>query len=163
MDKIFTLSISHFLYLEENERLDLIDGKEIEVLGINVPVWFYKGNTSEPAEEIFCLYNLTNNLEDYPVSKTLKGYKINIPQDLLSEFDYNNILNTIDEVWHRNTLENKLSIIKKYKNKVFTNKEEGLKKLFFKRFIKNINRDKVINTIHTVDIIPINVLKESLK
>ena len=53
-----TLTVSHYIYLSREQRYELNDGKDIEIVGICVPVWFQKGNTSEPAQEIFCKYKI---------------------------------------------------------------------------------------------------------
>lgn len=55
-----TLTISHYIYLTKEQRYDLHNGKEVSVIGVSVPVWFQKGTTSEPAQEVFCEYTLSN-------------------------------------------------------------------------------------------------------
>lgn len=77
-----TLAISHYIYLTKDQRYDLHNGKEIEVIGISVPVWFKKGTTSEPAKEIFCKYTLTNTKELLPIDIKEDGYKINLPNTI---------------------------------------------------------------------------------
>ena len=49
-----TLTISHYVYLNREQRYDIHDLKPVEVIGVSVPVWFNNGNTSEPAKEVFC-------------------------------------------------------------------------------------------------------------
>lgn len=83
MKKQVTLSIVHNIYLTKDERYSIHSGKKITVVGCSLPVWFYQGDTSEPAEEVFCKYILTNkkvkkNIS--PVEITKQGYKINLPQ-----------------------------------------------------------------------------------
>ena len=60
---MITISISHIIYLDKNERYDLYHGKKIKKIGFFVPVCFCNGETSEPAHEIFCKYFLTNENE----------------------------------------------------------------------------------------------------
>ena len=55
-----TLTISHYIYLTKEQRYALHERQPIEAIGISVPVWFNKGNTSEPAKEIFCKYQIAN-------------------------------------------------------------------------------------------------------
>ncbi len=74
------LSISHHLFLSQKERYFLHNEKPIETIGNNIPVWFYKEKTSEPAEEIFCRYVLTNKNNKKFVLSDIEGYTINLPK-----------------------------------------------------------------------------------
>jgi len=76
------LSVSHHIYLTEAERYALHHGSELNVVGVSIPVWFYKGSTSEPAVELFCDYTLTNVPNETSVIKTTNenGYYVNLPQ-----------------------------------------------------------------------------------
>lgn len=58
-----TLTVSHYIYLTKEQRYDIHNGKEVSVIGTSVPVWFQKGTTSEPAQEVFCEYTLNNKDE----------------------------------------------------------------------------------------------------
>ena len=49
-----TLTISHHIYLTDEQRYKIHNGEYLSLQGIARPVWFYKGSTSEPAQEIFC-------------------------------------------------------------------------------------------------------------
>ena len=81
MKKHVTLSVSHSLFLTEKQRYDLHQGKTIRVVGVSMPVWFHKGTTSEPAEEVFCKYTLYNKEGNAYVQKTKNNtYIINLPQ-----------------------------------------------------------------------------------
>ena len=62
---MLTLVISHNINLSREERYNLHQGKPVTTVGVSVPVWFEKGNTSEPAQEVFVLYRLTNTSDDY--------------------------------------------------------------------------------------------------
>jgi hypothetical protein len=77
---MLTLTISHNVFLNEKQRYDLHRGEPVEVIGASVPVWFHKGNTSEPAKEVFCLYRLTNDKFFRPIMQTTNGYHISLPQ-----------------------------------------------------------------------------------
>jgi hypothetical protein len=74
-----TLTISHHLYLNDEQRYDLHNGKMIEVLGIAIPVWFHKGNTSEPAQEIFCKYKITNDKSGPNILYNQEEFIVNMP------------------------------------------------------------------------------------
>jgi hypothetical protein len=79
---LVTLSVPHSLFLTEKQRYDLHQGKTIKVIGVSMPVWFHKGSTSEPAEEVFCKYTLYNKKDSNAyVQKTKNNtYIINLPQ-----------------------------------------------------------------------------------
>lgn len=74
-----SLSISHHIFLTKEERYSLHQGVAIETIGASVPVWFYGRTTSEPAEEIFCQYIITNIKKRPCVISDVSGYTINIP------------------------------------------------------------------------------------
>lgn len=76
------LSIVHNIFLNEEDLTLLRSGKDIEIIGVSLPVWSFGMVTSEPAEEVFCKYLISNNLEkNQPDTiKTLKdGYKLYLP------------------------------------------------------------------------------------
>ena len=73
---MLTLTILHNIFLTKQDRSTLINGGQIQAMGVSVPVWYLKGKTTEPAQEIFCEYILTNTTEDYPLTALAKGYKI---------------------------------------------------------------------------------------
>jgi hypothetical protein len=135
---MITISISHIIYLDKNERYDLYHGKKIKKIGFFVPVCFCNGETSEPAHEIFCKYFLTNENEFVPITKCENGFRINIfsneqNQDLLS-----NPISLLD--WESGGIGS------------FHFKEKGQIR------IKN-NYYSIIHTVHIEDM---DVLKESL-
>jgi hypothetical protein len=77
---MLTLVVSHVIGLTREQRYDLHAGKPVDVVGVSVPVWFEKGSTSEPANEVFVNYKLTNKKESFPIKMTKCGFEINIPQ-----------------------------------------------------------------------------------
>ena len=77
---MLTLIVSHNITLSRDERYRLHAGEAVATVGVSVPVWFDRGNTSEPAQEIFVKYKLTNQLDDFPVKTVRDGYEINMPQ-----------------------------------------------------------------------------------
>lgn len=77
---MLTLVVSHTIGLTKDERYKLNSGEEVDVIGTSVSVWFEKGNTSEPANEVFVKYKLKNEKQSYPVKTTGDGFEINMPQ-----------------------------------------------------------------------------------
>lgn len=77
-----TLTVSHYIYLNRDQRYKLHAGESLEVVGISIPVWFDRGNTSEPAREVFCKYRLTNEPINKAIVPSEEGYTINLPQKL---------------------------------------------------------------------------------
>ena len=75
-----TLTISHYIYLTREERYALFEGKRLETIGVSVPVWFRKGDTSEPTQEVFCKYTITNKLSFRSIVQNDEGYTLNLPQ-----------------------------------------------------------------------------------
>lgn len=104
------ITISHNLFINKLNRCKLKEDKDvsIDVTGVSIPVWCqsklidgkYHFETSEPAEEIFNKYILTNIKSDHVVEmiESNIGYKINISNqsviDLMtdSEDDQNSVL-----------------------------------------------------------------------
>lgn len=83
-----TLTILHQIYLTPEQREALVERREsVEVVGVSVPVWFESGNSSEPAQEVFVKYTLTNRLENHGVVTSKDGYTINLPQPKPTEQD----------------------------------------------------------------------------
>jgi len=78
--KTTTLSIMHNIFLTKKERYALHEGKKIKTIGVSLPVWFHKGSTSEPAEEVFCKYAIINEAGIQPLQAKKSGYIINVPQ-----------------------------------------------------------------------------------
>ena len=161
---MITLTISHNIYLTDEERINLANGKTIEVMGISVPVWFHEGNTSEPAREIFCKYNLENTFEDFPPTVLSSGYKFNLPQipegyklpkRLKPEKIANMTKSEIDE-WH---IKNPMPAT----GLDLLNEENGgVKSIHFKKYSKNLEDNRVIRVVHIIDINPIEILESSI-
>lgn len=77
---MLVLSIMHNIFLSKEEIEKLIKDKEIETIGASLPVWYLKGNTSEPAEEVFCKYKLKISNKKEGVSVLKNGYVINFQE-----------------------------------------------------------------------------------
>jgi hypothetical protein len=74
------LIISHNIALTREERYKLVNKEKIEVIGASVPVWHYKGDTSEPAVEVFGKYYISNEDGRSNVKGVKDGYLVNLPQ-----------------------------------------------------------------------------------
>lgn len=81
MKKNVALCVSHSLFLTRKQRYDLHGGKTLKIIGASMPVWFCRGSTSEPAEEVFCKYTIHNKKGDSFIRRTKNNtYIINLPQ-----------------------------------------------------------------------------------
>jgi hypothetical protein len=159
---MLTLVVTHNIGLTKEERYKLSQGELVEVTGISVPVWFDKGNTSEPANEVFVSYKLTNQLEPYPIKTTKTGYEINMPQrNLNAEEEIKKIPEAILQV---------LGINKAFpsaKNLVDV-KDGGTEFLQFRQFSRShliVDGEKTqtpLSIIHCVEIKPIEDLTDSM-
>lgn len=74
-----TLTVHHTIHLSKDERYALHEGKDVEVVGASLPVWFSDGWTSEPGKEVFCKYTLKNTRKEIPIKTTSSGYEIELP------------------------------------------------------------------------------------
>ncbi len=98
-DKL-SLHVYHNIFLSREQRYALVKGEGVSIVGVSVPVWFYHGNTSEPAVELFCRYLLTNNSGPETIVPSEEGYCINMPQ---IPTDYKPSDKPTDEEWRKMT------------------------------------------------------------
>jgi hypothetical protein len=145
---VLILSILHNIFLDEEQINSLSEKEEIEVIGVSLPVWYYKGNTSEPAEEVFCKYKITNKTVHKKESITIfkNGYIINLPK--------------ISNNCEKESLEKeeKINEIEQVNIKDLISKEQ----IIFKQFNKKKQKGKLTNLIHVVKISKIEKLINSL-
>lgn len=78
------LTISHYIYLSREERYQLFDQIPVYTVGVSVPVWFKKGDTTEPAKEIFCKYNIFNDNASSSIGYKENGYDIHLPKNFVN-------------------------------------------------------------------------------
>lgn len=157
------MSVSHHIFLTREERYKLANGESIETIGVSVPVWFYKQSTSEPANEVFCKYVLTNSPEDFPVTTLSSGYKINIPQipkgcksSRMPFEEWESLTLGEQEKWARNHIVLPSGI------DLLDPEDNGNSALVFKRYSKIKEGKKRINEIHIVEINALKMFYESL-
>jgi len=131
---MLTLTISHNIFLTKEERYKLTSKENIETIGISTPVWFSRGNTSEPAKEVFCKYTITNDETDAPISPTENGYRINLPKVIDDQSAEKKLLDVSDG---------------------------GAECLFYREFNK-IYKPIHYDIIHYVQIMPIEMMEKTL-
>lgn len=160
------LIISHNIFLTREERYALVGGDVIEVVGISLPVWFSSEHTSKPAEEIFCKYEIQNNLKEKP--GTIKcmggGYSINLPQ---IPKDWKPAPNISNEEWRKMSEKELSSWYKHYsepKNAMNLKdiNDGGSEYLKFKYLGEFKDRGKKIHLMNYCIIKTINVLQDSI-
>jgi hypothetical protein len=151
------LSISHNIFLTEKQRAQIDAREVVEAVGVSVPVWFFKGSTSEPASEVFCKYILTNIEEDYPIQATENGYKINLPQ-IPQDYKESNK----PKSWNDFTPYKQSQWYKKHPTPLSSKNliVEGI--LAFKRYNKSVEFGKKTTIVHSVEIRHMETLEASL-
>jgi len=138
---ILTLTVSHNVFLNREQRYNLFDGKEIEITGVSTPIWYYQGQTSEPGNEVFCKYKLIPNEHKILVKHTDVGYDIYLPRK--TEDLENNKANPL-------TVKNILDI-----------KDGGIEWIAFRQFAKAKKNKKTVNIVHFVEIKTLEELIDS--
>jgi hypothetical protein len=162
--KSITLSISHSIFLTNKQRYDLHAGKSIKIVGASMPVWFCKGTTSEPAEEVFCKYTINNKPGDAYIRRTKNNtYVINLPQ--IPE-DYKDPVLSNDR-WRKMSENEKITWYETHPSPLSSKnlldiKDGGYKNLNFRIQKKANIRGTEANIIHFVLIKGIEELNESL-
>ena len=77
------LFVTHHVFLTDDEIRDVISGVKLIRCGSCVPVWVNAstGNTTEPAKEIFCAYELSLS-DGGPgfIEPNDKGYHVKVPK-----------------------------------------------------------------------------------
>jgi hypothetical protein len=98
-----TLTVSHNIFLNSEQRYELHIGKEVKVVGVSSPVWVHNKTTSEPAHEIFCNYTITPTDFKLYIRHNAKGYDILLPRSTYDPEDkrenptiLNNLINFKD-------------------------------------------------------------------
>lgn len=158
---MLVLSILHSIFLTPKEVENLISGEEVDAIGVSVPVWYYQGNTSEPAEEVFCKYKLkvSDKKESVSTLKNGHGYSINFPK--LSS-DYKEQVLSKEQI----TTMSKEELAKWHKDNPKTSNVNDLvsekEKTSFKQFVKRKQKGKMTNLIHCVELMSANKLLESM-
>jgi hypothetical protein len=143
-----TLTISHYIYLTKDERYKLHEGQPMEVVGVSVPVWFHKGSTTKPAQEMFVKYRLTNCLPNRAITAFEEGYCINLPQK--------NDLTAPIQVQQAVGVEVGTS------ERLLNYKDGGSEYLEFRQYSKVQKHKRTFNVVHFVELKPVEDLLETL-
>jgi hypothetical protein len=137
-----TLTVSHNIFLDRNQRYSLFNGNAIEVTGVSIPVWYYQGITSEPANEIFCTYKLIPDDNKIHINYNKSGYEMFLPLSAYQpEGDNSSPI----------SLKNILDL-----------KDGGIAWLAFRQFGKAKKNNRTINIVHFVEIKTIEELDSSI-
>lgn len=137
-----TLTVSHNIFLDRNQRYDLFNGNKLEVVGVSIPVWYYKGKTSEPGNEVFCKYKIIPCEYKIFVKHYGEGYEIYLPKQSFNPED--NKSNPL-------TLKN-----------ILDHEDGGIEWIAFRQFGKASKNKKPVNIIHFVEIKTIEELEKTM-
>lgn len=130
-----TLTVEHCIYLTKEQRYLLNQREKIVVEGVSIPVVFSRGSTSEPVDEVFCKYYLSNDDKgDRDIKRKDEGYEINLQQKT-EELNGSEVL--LDE------------------------EDEGKGKFIFSQIQRVSYKGSSFNIIHFVEIKKIDTLLES--
>lgn len=162
---MLSLSIQHNIHLTRQQRYDLHEGKDIEVVGYSVPVWVAEKITSEPGKEIFCHYMLKNPRKELPIKILDNGYEVTIPYREGTQLEISN-----DE-WRRLNQHEPEKLQELYKQLIpevssirlldISDGGNGGSMIYREHNKVNHNED-ILNIIHYVSIEPIESLITSL-
>jgi hypothetical protein len=74
------LCISHNIFLTKEERYGLYENSSIQVIGVSIPVWYNRNETTEPAIEVFCKYHLKCDNKHFQKNVEINddGYEIKL-------------------------------------------------------------------------------------
>lgn len=156
---MLVLSIMHNVFLTKEEIEKLLEKKEIETIGISVPVWYFKGDTSEPAEEVYCKYKLKITDKKESVSVLKNGYVINF-QELPADYEEKVLAPeeiqkmSVEQLGEWQAENPKIANIKKLL------KEDG--KTNFRQFSKKKQNGKPTSLVHVVEINQMDRLLKSM-
>ena len=165
----------HHIYLTKKQRYELIEGKEVKVLGISVPIWFIEKNakTTEPGEEVFCEYLLVvgknPDINIWPNIKEKRGFKIIIP-----EKDENYIVPALEDKKVAEMSKEERESYYSLRDKWFENNPEpktvdmlrdlpdGISELKFEITKESEIPIAKLNASHQIEIKPIELLEETI-
>lgn len=156
------LSIVHNVFLKQ-EELDILNStNNVSTIGVCLPVWSFNKNTSEPAEEVFCIYEICNNQpSQFNQIEILKDrYKIYLPDyccKVYSELTKKQFKQLTDKDKECCTKSNNKIIFEK-QNKLLEKYDDSIA---FKQYEKIKIGDKIKLIEHFVQIRTIKFLLES--
>lgn len=137
-----TLTVSHNIFLERDQRYKLFAGEQVECVGVSVPIWYYQRRTSEPGNEVFCKYKLIATEYKIFVKHYDEGYEIFLPQRSFNPED--NRANPL-------TLKN-----------ILDHKDGGIEWIAFRQFGEAKRQKKKVNIVHFVEIKTMEELQKTM-
>lgn len=159
---MLSLSISHNIHLNKKQRYDLHNGFDLNIIGICVPVWIDKKNTSEPAKEVFCNYCIKNTKDELPIKILSNGFEITLP------FRSSSVIDITDNEFLYFLKKNKLENLYENKNSESSSKnlldicDGGSNFLTYGELNRVLFNDETINIFHNVIISSIESLEDGL-
>jgi hypothetical protein len=156
-----TLSITHLIFLTEKERYAVVNGEIINTIGVSLPIWFFKGSTSEPAEEVFCRYCITNIPKNKTIEPKKTGYILNLPQkqildNPISNEDWRKMTEEQRDLWYKSRLQPPSC------QSLLNLKDGGAGQLTLKLAERRKIKKKIVSVIHFIIIRDMKILLESL-
>lgn len=160
------LFVTHSIFLTKDQVHSLDLGEMVEVVGHSVPVWVdaATGKTTEPGEEIFCLYRINNSKNSNRSIELLPrlGYEVFVPENSgwsLPKFDTDKI-----SEW---SSEKRMSFLREVEEWSFMNPKPhdiaNLKNGYMRfELRKNIGESNKNPEHHVVEIAEISRLAKSL-
>lgn len=134
----------HHIHLTRAQRYELHKGNSVDAVGVQVPVWYSHGATTEPAREVFCKYYIHNDKKiDDKIMEYEWGYEFNLPQ-----------INKPHEV-------NKQELLP-FSTDILDIKDGGKTRIGFNQKRKIYYHKFDLNILHYIRIEPIESLTESL-
>jgi hypothetical protein len=159
-----TLTISHLVFLSREQRYNLFHGNDLEVIGVSVPVWLNKGESSEPAIEVFAKYKLMNRDDRIFIRQKNGSYEVTVPpieespNDPLPDEIWNVLTPEEQDKWHIDNEPNPSLI------NLLDIKDGGCGWLAFRQYSKLEKTSPVgaLHVIHFVEIKDVTELEQSL-
>ncbi len=160
MKKWPVLSVAHTVWLTREQRYALQKNEPVEVIGTSLPVWFHKGNTSEPAQELFCKYTVTTTEPHAYIQHRLEGYEINVPLSVMPP-------DVPQEFWDELSEQDKEDFLRMNPSpggaKDLADPPDGIKWFFFRQYTKVEKHDQTfIHLIHYIELRDIESLVETI-
>ncbi len=160
MNTPLSLVISHNVFLADEEIKTLVNGEPIIIIGACVPVWFDKGDTSEPVTEVFCEYRLKNDSEKACfITSNKRGFSINLPQ---IPKGYEEPKKVPDDRWRKMSTLKQQEWYDRHKKPISADNLLNSGYLRFDKRKKTKQDNKTISILHNVEIKKIEALLESL-
>ena len=81
------LFTTHNIFFNKQQIKKFFENDYIKIAGVSVPVWVNAKNskTTEPAQEVFCKYEIYNNQREKDVVITKNGYTIHLEKTTWKE------------------------------------------------------------------------------